>query len=88
MSSAMASIWRAVDAGVFDGLARGFDEGVHLVLMGLRGVVGVFAFAVEWVFGDGGGETALLAVEEGDANAEGSEIYACYCGHLLFPSAV
>src|SRR5581483_11649789 len=73
----------AFDARVFESLAGGFDEGVHLILMGLRGVVGVFALAVERVFGDGGGETAFVAVEKSNANAEGSEIYACNDGHSV-----
>ena len=74
----------AVDVGFGEDLARGADEGVHLVGVGLRGVVGVFAAAVERVLGGGGAEAAAAAVEQGYADAEGSEVYSSYDGHSFF----
>src|ERR1700744_2492341 len=72
---------RAVDTGFGDGFACRFDERVHLVLVGLRGVVGVIAFALERVFGGCSAEPASFAVEQGDAYAECTKIYAGYDGH-------
>ena len=74
---------RAVDFGLGDGFARGLGESVHLVRVGLGCVVGVFAFAFERILGRGGAEASTLAVEQRDAHAEGSEIYACDDGHCL-----
>ena len=64
----------AVDLGVGEDLAGGADEGGHLLGVGLGGEVGVFATAVEGVFGCGGAEASAFAVEQRDAHAEGAEI--------------
>ncbi len=73
---------RAVDFGLGDGFARSLGESVHLIRVGLGCVVGVFAFAFERILGRGSAEASALAVEQRDAHAEGSEIYACDDGHL------
>ena len=78
-----------VNSGIRNGLARGPYQRVHLVLVRLRGVVGVFALAVERVFGNGRAEAALFAVKKSYANAECSKIYACddgHCSSLCLPS--
>ena len=72
----------AVDAVFGEDAAHGFDEGAHLVGVGLGGVVGVFAFAVEGVFGGGCAETSADAVEERYTNAEGSEVDSCDDCHV------
>ncbi len=69
------------DAGFGDDFAGGAGECGHLVVVGLGGLVGVFPVAFEWVLGDGGAEAAPVAVEQGDSDAQGSEIYACDDGH-------
>jgi hypothetical protein len=51
--------------------------------VGLRRVVRVFALALEGVFGRGGAEASTLAVEQRHADAEGSEVYSRYDGHVL-----
>ena len=53
-----------------------------MVGVALGGVVGVFFFAVEGVFGGCGAQAAFGAVEDGNADAEGSEIDAGYDGHM------
>ena len=57
-------------------LTHGLDERVHLVVVRLRGVVGVVAAAVQGVAGGGCAEAAALGVEQGDTGAEGSEVDA------------
>ena len=74
----------AVDVVFGEDLAGGADEGLHLVGVGLCGVVGVFAAAVERVLGGGGADAAAGAVEEGYSDAEGSEVYSSYDGHSFF----
>ena len=64
------------------GLFGGGGQSAHVVFVGLRGVLGIFAFAVEGIFGDGGGEDAFFAVYDGDANVESTEVYARYYGHI------
>ena len=76
VSSAMASIWSPAMPAFGEDLAHGLDERVHLVGVGLRGVVGVFAAAVQGIAGGGCAEAAALGVEQSDAHAEGSEVDA------------
>ena len=52
------------------------DERVHLVVVRLRGVVGVVAAAVQGVAGGGCAEAAALGVEQSYTGAEGSEVDA------------
>jgi hypothetical protein len=74
----------AVDVVFCEDAARGFDEGAHLVGVGLGSVVGVVAFAGEGVFGGGCAEASADAVEECYSNAEGAEINSCdNCHDLL-----
>ena len=47
-----------IDGGLGYGVASGGGEGAHVVVVGLRGVLGIFPLAVEWVRGGGGGEQA------------------------------
>ena len=71
----------AVDAGVLDGAARGGGQRAHVIGVALRGVVGIFLLAEQRVLGRAGAETALGAVEDGHANAEGAEIDSGYDAH-------
>ena len=48
----------------------------HVIVMALGGEVGIVPLAVQWIFGDACAEPALLIVEDGDADAERSEINA------------
>jgi hypothetical protein len=40
-----------------------------MIFMRLRGVFGIFAFAMEGILCDGGSEQPALAVHDGNANA-------------------
>ncbi len=42
----------AGDTGFLQGGARGAGNSVHVIHVGLRGVFGIFAAAMEWIFGD------------------------------------
>ena len=64
------------------GLFGGAGQGAHVVFVGLHGEFGIFAFAMEGIFGGGGGKNAFFAVYDGDANVESSEVYAGYYGHI------
>jgi hypothetical protein len=59
----------AVDTGGLHRCAGRFGEGAHVVSMGLGCEVGIFAFAMERILGDGGAETAAIAVDDGDTHA-------------------
>src|SRR5690348_2855176 len=72
-------------AGLLHGFARGRGERAHVIFMGLRGELGIFAAAMQGIFGDGGSEDALLAVHDGNADAQSTEIYASDDGHERFP---
>ena len=50
----------AIDAGGLKHIARGGDEGGHLVGVGLGGVIGIFATAMQRIGGRGGSDGALL----------------------------
>ena len=71
----------AVDAGVLDGAVRGDGERGHVVGVALGGVVGVFLLAEQRIVGCSGAETSPGGVEDGNANAEGTEIYSSYDAH-------
>jgi hypothetical protein len=47
----------------------------------LRREIRIVAIALDRVLGDRGGERSALAVDDGDANALRSEVYARDCGH-------
>src|SRR5947208_10895544 len=70
-----------VDSGSFNGTLGGGGERGHVVGMALGCVVGIFLFAEERVLGDSSAQAALLAVENGDADAESSEIDSGYDAH-------
>ena len=72
----------AGDAGILKSLFGGGGEGAHVVFVGLRGELGIFAFTVEGIFGDGGIEDAFFAIHDGDAHAESAKIDAGYHGHI------
>src|SRR5260370_13506944 len=71
-----------------DRFLHGFTESAHVVSMALRGVIGVFLFAMERILSDAPAETALAAVHDRDANAERSEIHSVDDGHeaLFLPA--
>ena len=71
----------AVDVALGEDLAGCADECLHLVGVGLRGVVGILALALEWVLGRGCAEAAAFAVEQRDTDAEGSKVDSGYDGH-------
>ena len=73
----------AGDAGLLERLARGGGQGAHVVVMRLRGVFGIFALAMQRIFGNGGVEQAALAVHDGDADAQGAEIHSGDDRHQL-----
>jgi hypothetical protein len=52
-----------------------------VVGVALRGVIGVFLLAKKGILGRAGSEAAARGIENGDANAEGSEVYAGYDAH-------
>src|ERR1035437_7875157 len=72
----------AVDSGGIDGSLRGGDQGVHVIGVALRGVVRVFLCAKQRVLGCARAETALDRIEDGNANAEGAEIYSGDDAHM------
>jgi hypothetical protein len=71
----------AGDACLGEGGEHGLGESAEVVGVGLGGVVGVFALAVDGVLGRGGGEAAAFTVDERDAHALGSEIDSCDDSH-------
>src|SRR5216684_7114190 len=73
----------ARDACGGSGLASGLGEGAHVVVVALRGVVGVIFLAMQRILGDSGAKTAALRVDDGDAYAQGAEICARYDGHEM-----
>ena len=48
----------------------------HVIGVALRGVVGIFLLAEQRILGRAGAEAAPGAIEDGNANAEGAEIYS------------
>jgi hypothetical protein len=56
-----------------------------MIFMRLRGIFGIFAFAVEGIFGDGGSEQAALAVHQGNANTQSSKIHSSNDRHEPSP---
>ncbi len=75
----------ACDVCLREDVAGGPGEGVHLVVVRLRCLVGVLAIALEGVFGDSGSEASAGAVEERDSDAKRSEINPCHDGHTQVP---
>ena len=66
----------SVDARVFDGAPRGGGQRGHVVGVTLRGVVRVFLLAMQRVRSGAGAQTPFDGIEDGNANAEGAEIYS------------
>jgi hypothetical protein len=52
-----------------------------VVGVALGGVVGIFFLAEEWVVCGAGSEAAAGGIENGNADTEGSEVYAGYDAH-------
>jgi hypothetical protein len=52
-----------------------------VVLVALGGVVGIFRFAMQWIFGHACAELSLGAIEQRYADAEGPEIDSGYDAH-------
>jgi hypothetical protein len=53
----------------------------HVIGMGLRGVVGIVLLSMQWVFCDSVAQSTARAIEDRNADAEGSEIDTGYEGH-------
>src|SRR5713226_9747097 len=73
------------NAGLSNDLASSSRQGAHMIFMRLRGVFGIFAFAVQGIFGDGGSEQAALAVHDGNSNVQSSKIHADNHRHVRSP---
>jgi hypothetical protein len=54
-----------------------------VVFVGLGGEIGIFAFAMKGIFGNGGRKKPALAVDDRDADAKGAEIYSRYDSHVV-----
>src|SRR5258708_11532415 len=55
---------------------RGSAKGPHVLGVALRGVIGIFLFAMQGILSDARAETAFAGVHDRDANAVGSEIHS------------
>ena len=75
----------AGDAGFLHRLASGRGQGAHVIFVRLGGVFRIFALAVQRIFGDRGFEQPALAVHDGDADAQSSEINSRHDGHQQAP---
>ncbi len=71
----------AGDSRFLDGLTRGDGQGAHLIVVGLRGVFRILAFAMQRVFGKRSGEQAAFVVHDRNANTQSSEIDSSYDCH-------
>ena len=71
-----------IHAGIFEGAPGGGGQRGHVVGVALRGVVRVLLFAQQRVRSRAGAKTALDGVEDGNANAEGAEIYSGDDAHV------
>src|ERR1022692_407113 len=71
-----------IHAGIFEGAPGGGGQRGHVVGVALRGVVRVLLFAQQRVRSRAGAKTALDGVEDGNANAEGAEIYSGDNAHV------
>jgi hypothetical protein len=71
----------AGDSGFLDSLARSDSQGAHLIVVRLRGIFRIFAFAMERIFGKRSRKQTAFAVHDGNANAQSSEIYSSYDCH-------
>ena len=56
-----------------------------MIFVRLRGVFGIFAFAMERIFSDGRSQQSPFAVNDGNTNAQCPEIYASNDGHEVSP---
>ena len=75
----------ACDGRLFQGLARCRSQRPHVIVMGLRRVLCIFALAVEWVLGDCGFDQTPFAVHQRNANAQGSEVDSRHDRHQQAP---
>ena len=73
------------NTGLSDDVASGRREGAHVIFMRLRGVLGIFAFAMEGIFGDGGSQQAAFAVHQRNSDAQSSKINPGNHRHALSP---
>src|ERR1039458_5137568 len=71
-----------IHAGIFEGAPGGGGQRGHVVGVAWRGVVRVLLFAQQRVRSRAGAKTALDGVEDGNANAEGAEIYSGDNAHV------
>src|SRR5262249_50815198 len=72
-----------LDTRRFKGATRSQRQRVHMVGVALGGVIGIVLLAKERVVCRAAAEAALFTIEDGDSNAQGSEVYACYGAHKL-----
>ena len=78
----MASTAVPGNAGIGERLTCGGDERVHVVGVALGGVVGIVLAAVQRVLGGARSDAAARAIDNGDPDAERSEIDACNDCHI------
>ena len=78
VSMARASTLVARDRRCVERLARRLGQSPHVIGMALRGVVGIFLLAMQRILDDAGAEPASLAIDDGNANAERTEISTRY----------
>src|ERR1019366_2268778 len=71
-----------IHAGIFERAPGGGGQRGHVIRVALRGVVRVFLLAEQRVLRRASAETALDRIEDGNANAEGAEIYSGDDAHV------
>ena len=76
----------AGDSRLLHGIARGCGQCSHVIVMRLGRILRIFAFAMQWIFRDCGGEHATLAVHDRHADAESTEINSRDHRHQFVPS--
>ena len=57
----------------------------HVIVVRLRGIVWIFAFSVQRIFGDRRTNQSAVAIDERDADTERAEIDSCDNGHQFTP---
>src|ERR1051326_611914 len=70
-----------VDSSALDGGMHRLRERAHVIGVALRGVIGVFFLPMQRVLTNTRAKAAACAVEDGDANAQRTEINTGYDAH-------
>jgi hypothetical protein len=68
-------------------LARGFRQCPHVIVMTLRGEIGIVFAAVQWIFGNAAAKAAARRVYDRHADTESSKIDAGNNGHFASPDS-